>query len=647
MFEDSGIVQAQGRVRNNLSFALKRDYKIEENGVIEKLLKLHGLDKKSFDTIGKIENFVEGHLNDNSVDANSNKGEKTVAGILYESAIPYNKLVGYRYLYRKMKELYGKSEAKRLAGLMYDFSLGLSDSSKILVPYCYSFDASNIVKEGRPFGKLHSKPPKTLHSYTGALCETIHQMSNHLAGAIAISTIFMDMAYILLNREPNLNPDTDLEKYVENALQSFIHSVNHLSRNASESPFTNVSIFDEGRVGVFVTSGIYPEYKDKDITSPEVDCMIKMVMLIQTIFLDLFDAGDPSANGRAYAFPIVTLNLTKDDEGIIHDDYLLKEACNREIYKYNIMVSKGTRVSACCRLSSDMELMKEAGSVNSFGGSALSLGSHRVCTINYARIAYTATSIDDMKQKVLEATRDCGKILNAHRQLIKDTQKQGLQQFLDIGWISLKKMFSTVGALGFYEMNEILSKKFGEQDYIEMALKITNEELPKLAIEYKAPFNFEQIPGESMAVKFAEADKLIFGEEIANYPMYANQFIPLWKNDASVWERLDISGKYDKLLTGGAIAHINIGERLTPQQAEKVIRYACSVGCEFFALNPVYSECENNHNHFGKITTCPICQSTKFDYYTRVVGFLTKVADWQKTRRDWEFDKRDFTTKIE
>ena len=33
-------------------------------------------------------------------------------------------------------------------------------------------------------------------------------------------------------------------KYIENEIQQFIHSVNHLSRNGVESPFTNVSIFD-------------------------------------------------------------------------------------------------------------------------------------------------------------------------------------------------------------------------------------------------------------------------------------------------------------------------------------------------------------------------------------------------------------------
>ena len=41
-----------------------------------------------------------------------------------------------------MKESYGKEEANRLIGEILDLSLGLSDSTNILKPYCWSLDAS-------------------------------------------------------------------------------------------------------------------------------------------------------------------------------------------------------------------------------------------------------------------------------------------------------------------------------------------------------------------------------------------------------------------------------------------------------------------------------------------------------------------------
>jgi ribonucleoside-triphosphate reductase len=124
--------------------------------------------------------------------------------------------------------------------------------------------------------------------------------------------------------------------------------------------------------------------------------------------------------------------------------------------------------------------------------------------------------------------------------------------------------------------------------------------------------------------------------------MYANQFVPLWK-DATIWEKLDEDGKYNSLLSGGGIVHAQIGEKITPTQAKKIINYAVKTGCEHFALNPIFSKCENNHMTNGDVKLCPICGKKIIEKYTRVVGFFTPISSWNKTRREWEFPNRTFT----
>jgi ribonucleoside-triphosphate reductase len=146
-----------------------------------------------------------------------------------------------------------------------------------------------------------------------------------------------------------------------------------------------------------------------------------------------------------------------------------------------------------------------------------------------------------------------------------------------------------------------------------------------------------------MAPKLAQIDRLIFGREMVPYELYSNQFVPLWE-DVDLYKRMQIDGKYNKLFTGGGIVHFNLGERILPSQAKALITYAASVGCEHFALNPVYSECEHTHITFGKTTKCPTCSSAIVNYYTRVVGFLVPVTHFNKTRREWEFPRRRFTT---
>jgi hypothetical protein len=108
----------------------------ELNEILISILKTHGLDKDNFDFLNVIGSLFSEKLNDVSIDDNSNKNEKTVKGILQEGSSPLYKALGYDFLYRVIKSIYGKREAKRLTSLMYDMSLGLSDSTNILLPYC-------------------------------------------------------------------------------------------------------------------------------------------------------------------------------------------------------------------------------------------------------------------------------------------------------------------------------------------------------------------------------------------------------------------------------------------------------------------------------------------------------------------------------
>ena len=183
MYEHSGTSASLNCIKQALAENLEEKYELDSSYITNKLLKISGLHKNNFDIVENIESFMEEqNLNNSSIDDNSNKNEKTVLGVLRENTNAFDKLVGFRYLYRQLKDLYGKREAKRLTGEIYDFSLGLADSTKILLPYCYSFDASKIIFEGRPFGQLHSKPPQRLSSYISALNESVHQLSNHFAG---------------------------------------------------------------------------------------------------------------------------------------------------------------------------------------------------------------------------------------------------------------------------------------------------------------------------------------------------------------------------------------------------------------------------------------------------------------------------------
>lgn len=655
-------------IKKTLASALKKKYGFSNGELKEltsKILNIHGLDATNFDTLANFAKILDSRVNDVSIDDNSNKNEKTIAGVNNEITASNRKLIGYHMLYGVMKDLYGQAEAKVLSGDLYDFSLGLSDSTNILIPYCWALDASKLVMEGRKFGQLPSAPVHRVDSYISALDETIHQMSSHLAGAIAIGTFFLDVAHILIYKQrvpfEVVKNDPTMRKYIENCFQTFVHSVNHLSRNGVESPFTNISLFDRIKLSGLISKDNYAWYfankkaiaVDNGLENAMTDeewkeFVINYIMELQEIYAKFHEKGDPLNNGIPYRFPVTTMNISKDDDGNILDENFFDFVCQRDITRFNIFTSKGTKVASCCRLINDAELLDMGSTVNSFGGSTVSMGSHRVVTINFARIAYEANSMEDFYKILDKRIRGAAKVLKAHKVLIGKMEAKGLEPFITRGWIRMDRLFSTFGILGVVEAKKILETKFSDeikegQDVMNDYLVYLNKHSQEYAKELGLFSNIEQIPGESYAVRLATVDNLIFNDNIIDAPLYANQFVPLWE-DATIWEKLEADGKYNQLLTGGGIVHAQLGSKTTAAQNRKIILYAIKCGCEHFVLNSVYSkcpECGSVYDH--KVASCSKCgHNEHMQYFTRVVGFFVPVDSWNPTRRNWEFQRRTF-----
>ena len=351
---DSEQIRVIKNIRKTLASTLKKKYGFTNGELKElttKILKIHGLDESNFDTLSMFDSFVSQRINDLSIDDNSNKNEKTIAGTMNEVNSSNMKLIGFHMLYQTMKELYGQEEAKRLSGDMYDLSLGLSDSTKILLPYCWALDASKLVIEGRKFGQLPSAPVHRVDSYISALDETIHQMSSHLAGAIAIGTFFLDIAHILMYkmRVPfsKVKDDAEFRKYIENCMQTFVHSVNHLSRSGVESPFTNISLFDRSKLKYLMGPDNYGWYfpnkeavaKDNGLEGKMSNedwsnFIVEYVVELQRIYANFHNQGDPLNNGLPYRFPVTTYNFSKTEDKDVEDEAFLKEACKLDISRF-------------------------------------------------------------------------------------------------------------------------------------------------------------------------------------------------------------------------------------------------------------------------------------------------------------------------
>jgi ribonucleoside-triphosphate reductase (formate) len=305
-----------------------------------------------------------------------------------------------------------------------------------------------------------------------------------------------------------------------------------------------------------------------------------------------------------------------------------------------------------CRLRSE----RKSEYFNTFGAGSTKIGSLGVVTLNLPRLAYEANELS-IGNKVYDKYTIFTKLVKEYynktaiinkckREIIRSHIDNKAQPLYDMGFMELSKQYSTCGINGLYEALQILDldilSKEG-QTYTEELLILLGKCCSKAEKKLNAPHNLEQVPAESSAVKLAQKDHY-FGIN-TEYELYSNQFIPLIA-ETDMLNRIHLQGKFDKLFSGGAICHINVSEKITSiNDMSELIKYASKCGVVYFAINYKLKQCSNKHLWVGT-EHCPICGGEVTDEYTRVVGFLTKVANWNKTRKKIDYPNRQFYSNV-
>jgi len=597
------------------------------------ILKLEGISPDKLDTSATSHFYFKEDVKEITIDDNANHlQDGTSYGNYVSEMVKSNmKLIGYYDLYTILQEKHGDKHAETILTSLWNGDLYIHDSTKLQVPYCWALSVDMILRKGNFWGQLHSYPPKRATSFIDQVKEVTIEVAQEIAGAVAIGDLMIGYSYFVKKENLDLTNPKDRKK-VENDLQSLVHTLNKKLRPSHQSPFTNISIFDRPNLEALFTDYVFPDGSKVNFDT---------VQEIQKIFCDWFHKGDPET-GLPYRFPVVTLNLKVDDNGEVIDKAALEYFTEINLEKgcFNIYISSGNKVASCCRLTNDFDL---AG-VDSFGNGGVSLGSHRVVTVNLARLGKKANSYSELITLLREQLEMAAETLQAHRMLLEKRKKQNFLPMVRRGLVIMDRLFSTFGVSGIYECLEQMGHSIMTDQGKEIAFNML-QEIKEFAAEcskkYGHMFNIEQVPGESLAIKLAKKDQILFGMD---YEIYANQFVPLWV-DCDILDRIKLDGAFSKVLTGGGISHLNMGERLThKKQMKGLIECAIKYGCEHFAINYNYCRCENEHTTIsGQRTTCPICSGKITDQYTRIVGYLTPVSSWNSGRRK-EHSERVFKT---
>lgn len=291
------------------------------------------------------------------------------------------------------------------------------------------------------------------------------------------------------------------------------------------------------------------------------------------------------------------------------------------------------------------------------GNIGVETGSKSVISLNINRIVqdyYNSTDIpfasDTMNDWYAGFRRYIGKILKrvykyhiAYNELLWDMYDAGLLTVYKAGFIALDKQYMTIGLNGVSAAAEFLGLDITDNDDYKQfchelfgTIKANNQKANGMYFGHKLTFNTEEVPAESLAVKnydWDKADGYWVPKDINLYTSY--NFKP-YDPTISVLEKMRMHGRdfNGDWLDGGAAAHINLSEHLTAEQNWKLLNYAGEVGCSYFTYNVPNVQCRKcGYITKHPIDKCPKCGSTELDWYDRIIGYLTKIANWSAGRR--------------
>ncbi len=601
---------------------------------------INGLHPSQLDFSEFIDKFVDKDtLADATIDPNANANHKDIRSFMTEKAKSEDKLFGLNKIFTEIKKMWGLRTAKQW--LEQEFSRGfyLNDSTTAsYFPYCWANDFTRLAKEGLFFlSNYNNEGPKHLTTYFDDVIEFVSFLSNRQSGAVGMPNVLIWAWYFWKKDVEEGYYMKDPDYYLRQQFQKLIYRLNQPFLRIDQSAFTNISIFDRPYLESLF-GGM--EFPDGTFAIDHIEDLIRCQCIFMEVVSEIRETN-------MFTYPVLTYSLLYQDGKFVDEPFA--RWCSGHNMRWsdsNFFVSDNVGVlSNCCRLLSDTK--KLDAFINSIGGTALSVGSCRVSTINLVRIAYERGMNQKKYLKILRdrVLLDC-KALASMRHIIQRNIEKGLLPNYQDGAVELDKQFCTIGGIGMYEVMDLFglinTDELGCKSYSDEAVTFASQILDAMnevkdSFECDFTFNIEMIPAENCAGVICQADNLLFEQN--KYFIYSNQWIPLMEK-CTIQEKCRLGSLFDKKCGGGCIAHINIENRFPNEQtAWDMLNYVASQGVIYFAFTTKISVCKHRHAFISE-PRCPVCGEPIADTYSRVVGFYTPTSSYQKIRkREWDHRK--------
>jgi ribonucleoside-triphosphate reductase (formate) len=524
----------------------------------------------------------------------------------------------------------------------------LHDLGFIDRPYCSGQSLEYIKRFGLnlPNSLAMAKPAKHPEVLLAHMVKFAAALQSHFAGAIGWDAVNLFFAPYLRGL-----PEREVRQLAQILIFEF--SQQAVARGG-QAIFTDINLYWEipkhfenvpaiGPGGVF-TGKTYSDYL------PEAQNFVK------TLF-DIYMEGDGA--GRPFFFPKPLVHITEkffDTPG--HEDFLL-HICDIASEKGNtyFVFDRGetAKISECCRLSFKLEKSDLEDAVHPW---KMRYSAMQNVTINLPRIAYEAKGDDTKLFSLL--TDKIALAAKAHLQ-----KKAFIERLLSLGesgplallsmdrdgerYLRMHRVTYLVGMVG---LNEMVQFHTGQQlheteDAIKFGLQVIahmNLVAARLSRMHNMRFVLEQTPAESTAYRFAkldmrhfrETERVVKGNLSLDEIYYTNSTLFNVGAEMDAIERVKREGLFHPLIEAGSLTHVWLGEARPSAESianfiKKTFRMTQN---DQIAFSPELTACVLcGRTTRGLQDVCPYCGSDQVEQITRITGYFTKVASWNKGKR--------------
>jgi len=525
--------------------------------------------------------------------------------------------------------------------------------------YCSGHSLEYLKKYGLELENLDtsSAPAKHTRTLTGHLNTFLASMQAYYAGALGIGYLNIMYAPFLVNL-----PFKEIKQEAQYLI--FSGSQNAFSRGG-QSLFLdfNVHLSIPHYLRNIPAIGPGGKYTGKNYGEYE-----KESQLFLRALMEVWKEGD--SHGKVFAFPKMDLHIDSKSFEDPEQKKLLKYACeiaSENGSPYFIFDREDICLAACCRLKTeitDQEMIKYPEKLRFAGIQNV--------TINLPQCAYRAFSNNKISGSFLDAKNADSIALflevidqalclavRAHLQkkkfleMMMENPSGPLWQIGKIAqdgrpYVNLDEGTYLIGLIGLNEaVQYITGKQLHEnEDIFKLGLKIVSFMSLKCK-EYSKKFNLklslEESPAESAAGRLAKIDlrefpdskKVIKGNSNGEESYYTNSIHFAASAPIDLITRIIKQSKFHPLIKSGAIIHAFVGEsRPSPESIYNLIKKVWEhTQCCQLTISPEFTICNTcSKVSRGLQKNCNGCGSEDVYGVTRIVGYYSKITNWNKNK---------------